>query len=153
MDLKTSEQAHDDMKDMEGSDHKNHGNHNGHESHEEIFRRKFWGSLILSLPVIFFSETVQSWLKYTAPEFPGSEWIIPLFSVIIFVYGGVPFIKMAVPEMHKKKPGMMSLISLAISVALVYSLTTTFFDIGVSFYWELVTLIDLMLLGHWMEKR
>ena len=133
--------------------HANHTNHNNHAGHEEIFRKKFWGSLLLSIPVLLYSDSVQNWLNFSMPEFPLSQWIVPVFSTIIFLYGGIPFLTLAVPEIKGKKPGMMSLISLAISVAFGYSVFTTFIPIGESFYWELVTLIDIMLLGHWMEMR
>jgi Cu2+-exporting ATPase len=87
------------------------------------------------------------------PAFPGSNWISFIFSLVIFGYGGVPFLKMTVPEIKDRKPGMMTLISLAISVALVYSLLAQLTNLGEGFFWELVTLIDIMLLGHWLEMR
>ena len=144
------------------TDHKHHGHqephhdngHGGdHKGHETIFRRRFWWSTLLSLPVLFLSPTIQTWLGYTAPTFPGSQWIPLVFSLIVFAVGGIPFINMAVPEIQDRKPGMMTLISLAISVALIYSLATQLFDLGAGFFWELVTLIDVMLLGHWLEMR
>jgi Cu2+-exporting ATPase len=118
-----------------------------------MFRRRFWISLLLSIPVLVYSPALQDWLGYTAPAFPGSEWITPVFAIIVFLYGGVPFLQMAVPEVRNRKPGMMTLISLAISVALIYSLATLFLPGQTSFFWELVTLIDIMLLGHWIEMR
>jgi len=118
-----------------------------------MFRRKFWISTLLSIPVLLYSETLQGWLGFTVPAFPGSAWITPVFSVIVFAYGGLPFLKMAVPEVRQRKPGMMTLISLAISVAFVYSLATLLLPTGKAFFWELVTLIDVMLLGHWIEMR
>jgi Cu2+-exporting ATPase len=133
----------------------NHDNHsgNGHAGHEQMFRRKFWISTLLSIPVLLYSATLQEWLGFTMPTFPGSGWITPIFSVIVFAYGGLPFLKMAVPEVRQRKPGMMTLISLAITVAFVYSLATLFIPTGKAFFWELVTLIDVMLLGHWVEMR
>ncbi|MBX2997993.1 MAG: copper-translocating P-type ATPase [Caldilineaceae bacterium] len=118
-----------------------------------MFRRKFWISLILSIPVLVYSEMLQMWLGYTAPVFPGSGWIGPIFAVIVFFYGGWPFIDMALPELRNRKPGMMTLISLAISVAFVYSVAALFLPNTMDFFWELVTLIDIMLLGHWLEMR
>jgi Cu2+-exporting ATPase len=118
-----------------------------------MFRRRFWISLILSIPVLFFSPTLQNWLGYTAPTFPGSQRVTPIFALIVFFYGGVPFLQMAVPELRRRKPGMMTLISLAISVAFVYSLASLFLPGQTGFFWELVTLIDIMLLGHWIEMR
>jgi len=142
--------------DHEGG-HKAHADHTGHGAshagHEQMFRRRFWISLVLSIPVLVYSPALQDWLGYTAPAFPGSEWVTPVFAVIVFLYGGVPFLQMAVPELRHRKPGMMTLISLAISVALIYSLATLFLPGQTSFFWELVTLIDIMLLGHWIEMR
>lgn len=130
-----------------------HGAHVDHTGHEIMFRNRFWVCLLLSLPVLLYSEMIQMWLGFTMPVFPGSQWIAPLFSIIIFLYGGVPFLQMAVPELRNRQPGMMTLISLAISVAFIYSLATMFAPLGESFFWELVTLIDIMLLGHWLEMR
>lgn len=118
-----------------------------------MFRNRFWVSLLLSIPVLIFSPALQNWLGYTAPVFPGSAWITPVLAIAVFVYGGFPFLQMSSWELRDRQPGMMTLISLAISVAFVYSLATVFFDLGESFFWELVTLIDVMLLGHWMEMR
>ncbi len=96
---------------------------------------------------------IQAWLGFSLPSLPGETWIAPLFSVIVFVYGGLPFLQMAAPEIRDRKPGMMLLISLAITVAFVYSSASFLFSLGEGFYWELVTLIDIMLLGHWIEMR
>ncbi|HEY57111.1 MAG TPA: heavy metal translocating P-type ATPase [Anaerolineae bacterium] len=134
-----------------------HGGHEGHgvdhSGHEAMFRTRFWGSLLLSIPVLVYSPLVQRVFGFTAPPFPGSQWISFAFSLIVFAYGGIPFLQMAVPEFKSRRPGMMSLISLAISVALVYSLIAQVTGFGEGFFWELVTLIDVMLLGHWMEMR
>ncbi|HJW89750.1 MAG TPA: copper-translocating P-type ATPase [Anaerolineales bacterium] len=131
-------------------DHRAHADHSGH---ERLFRDRFWVCLLLSIPVLLYSAMIQRWLGFTAPTFPGSAWIVPFLSIIIFAYGGLPFLRMAVPELQNRQPGMMTLISLAISVAFVYSLATTFLSMGENFFWELVTLIDVMLLGHWLEMR
>lgn len=130
-----------------------HGGHGSHAGHEIMFRNRFWVSLALSIPVLIFSPALQNWLNYTAPTFPGSAWITPALAVVIFFYGGLPFLQMATWELRDRQPGMMTLISLAISVAFIYSIATLFFDLGESFFWELVTLIDVMLLGHWLEMR
>ena len=146
------EHHHDSNKHVShGHDHSGHGT--DHSGHEIMFRNRFWVSLILSIPVILYSPSIQSWLGFTMPEFTGSQWINPLFSVIVFLYGGIPFIEMAVPEIRNRKPGMMTLISLAIIVAFAYSMFAFFAETGMTFFWELVTLIDVMLLGHWMEMR
>lgn len=131
-----------------------HGQHHAdHSGHEQMFRTRFWWSLLLSLPVLVYSPLIQQALNYKAPQFTGSNWIPFIFSLVIFAYGGIPFLKMAVPEIRNRKPGMMTLISLAISVSLVYSLLAQLTAIGEGFFWELVTLIDIMLLGHWLEMR
>jgi Cu2+-exporting ATPase len=140
-------------KHTEHSDHSDHSDHTDHSGHEIMFRNRFWVCLLLSIPVLVFSPALQSWLGYTAPSFPGSAWITPVLAVVIFIYGGLPFLQMARGEIREKQPGMMTLISLAITVAFVYSLATLFVDLGESFFWELVTLIDVMLLGHWLEMR
>ena len=132
-----------------------HGAHDrvDHSGHEQIFRQRFWISTILSIPVILFSEMIQLWLGFSMPSFPGDAWVAPLFSAVVFFYGGLPFLQMAVPEIRKRQPGMMLLISLAISVSFIYSLAAFLFNLGEGFYWELVTLINIMLLGHWIEMR
>jgi len=148
---------------MEHSSHgaeKSHGGHDehaghgtDHTGHEQMFRTRFWGSLLLSVPVLVFSPALQNWLGFSAPTFVGSNWIPFIFSLVIFAYGGIPFIEMAKPEIRNREPGMMTLISLAISVAFLYSLAAQLFNLGEGFFWELVTLIDIMLLGHWLEMR
>lgn len=133
--------------------HEGHGGHADHSGHEQIFRRKFWVSLLLSIPVLLFSQGFQSLLGFSMPSFPGSQWIAPIFAVIVFLYGGLPFIQLAIPELRERKPGMMTLISLAIIVSFVYSLVSLFLPDQMDFFWELATLIDIMLLGHWIEMR
>jgi P-type Cu2+ transporter len=149
----SSHNAHEHGKPEGHGNHGGHGGHGSHAGHEIMFRDRFWVSLVLSIPVLYFSSTIQNWLNYTAPTFPGSSWITPVLAVVIFFYGGLPFLQMATWELRERQPGMMTLISLAITVAFVYSIATLFVDLGESFFWELVTLIDVMLLGHWMEMR
>ncbi|MCB0079922.1 MAG: heavy metal translocating P-type ATPase, partial [Caldilineaceae bacterium] len=134
-------------------DHGGHSAHVDHSGHELMFRNRFWVSLALSIPVLLYSPALQEWLSFSMPAWVGSSWITPVFAVIVFVYGGLPFLEMALPELRNKQPGMMTLISLAISVAFVYSLAALFLPNSMSFFWELVTLIDIMLLGHWIEMR
>ena len=136
-----------------GDHNSGHGAHVDHTGHELMFRNRFWVCLVLSIPVLLYSPAVQEWLGFSMPTFPGSQWLTPIFAIIVFMYGGVPFLKMAVPELQNRQPGMMTLISLAITVALIYSLATLFAPLGENFFWELVTLIDVMLLGHWLEMR
>ncbi len=133
--------------------HAGHGAHADHTGHEQIFRRKFWVSLVLSAPVLVLSTSVQSLLGYRIPATPGNAWVVPVFAVLVFLEGGLAFLQMAVPEVKNRQPGMMLLISLAITVSLIYSLATLFLPGQMDFFWELVTLIDIMLLGHWIEMR
>ncbi|CAN5820549.1 heavy metal translocating P-type ATPase [soil metagenome] len=130
------------------------GDHDKHAGHSvAMFRDRFWLSLVLSLPVIFFSEMIQEWFGYSAPAFAGSEWIAPVLGTVIFVYGGAPFLKGAVQEAGDRQPGMMLLIGMAITVAFVASAATTLGWFDLEFWWELAALIVIMLLGHWMEMR
>jgi Cu2+-exporting ATPase len=125
----------------------------GHRHHELMFRRKFFISTLLSIPVLLYSSFIQSLLNFSMPAFTGSNLIVPVFSVIVFLYGGLPFLKMGKGELEDREPGMMALISLAIFVAFTYSMASLFLSGTSSFFWELVTLIDVMLLGHWIEMR
>jgi Cu2+-exporting ATPase len=118
-----------------------------------MFRDRFWLSLLLTIPVVFYSETIQGWFGYTAPSFPGSEWISPILGTVIFAYGGSPFLRGAVTETRDRQPGMMLLIGMAITVAFAASAATTFGWFDLEFWWELSALITVMLLGHWMEMR
>jgi P-type Cu2+ transporter len=139
------------MSRMDHSAHAGHGT--DHSGHEQLFRKRFWVCLLLSIPVLLYSDMIQMWLGFQPPAFPFSGWIPFVFSVIIFLYGGIPFLQMAIPELRERRPGMMTLISLAISVAFAYSIAAIFLNLGQGFFWELVTLIDIMLLGHWLEMR
>ncbi len=132
-------------------DHRGHGA--DHTGHENMFRQRFWITSALSIPVLYWSEPVQRWLDYNAPTFAGSSLIVPVIATAIFFYGGFPFLNMSTFEIKKRQPAMMTLIALAISVAYGFSLLTLFVELGDDFFWELVTLIDIMLLGHWMEMR
>lgn len=134
----------------QGEDHSGHVDHSGH---EQMFRQRFWVNLILTVPVLLFSPMLQEWLGFSPPDFPGSRWIGPLFAFVIFFYGGLPFLNMAGPELRQRKPGMMALISLAITVAFGYSVFAVFAAPDSGFFWEMATLIDIMLLGHWIEMR
>lgn len=118
-----------------------------------MFRNRFWVSLLLTIPVLLFSPLLQDWFGFEMPEFTGDRWVGPLFAIAIFFYGGVPFLKMALPEVRNRRPAMMTLISLAITVAFVYSVFAVFFSPDSGFFWEMATLIDIMLLGHWIEMR
>ena len=129
--------------------HSGHDRHAGHSV--AMFRDKFWLSLALTPPVVLWSSEVQHWLGYRAPIFPGSRWIPAILGTIVFLYGGSVFIRGAFGELSDRRPGMMTLISLAIVVAFVASAAATlgFFEVDV--WWELATLITIMVLGHWLE--
>jgi len=118
-----------------------------------MFRDKFWWTLVLTIPVVVWSADVQHWLGYNAPSFPGSKWIPAIFGTIVFVYGGGVFLRGARGELAVRKPGMMTLISLGILVAFGASLAATFGLFKVEVWWEVATLIAVMLLGHWIEMR
>ena len=131
--------------------HVSHDRHAGHSV--AMFRDKFWLSFALTIPVVFWSSDVQHWLGYKAPSFPGSELIAPVLGTIVFLYGGLVFIRGAWNELADRKPGMMTLISLAITVAFATSLAATFGLFDIEVWWELATLITIMILGHWLEMR
>src|SRR5919106_3991516 len=128
-----------------------HGDHAGHDP--ALFRDRFWITLALTLPVVFFSEMFQDLLGYRAPDIPGSEWISPVLGTVIFVYGGWPFLVGAYSEARSRAPGMMLLIGLAITVAFGASFATEFGAFDLDFWWELAVLIAVMLLGHWQEMK
>jgi P-type Cu2+ transporter len=130
-----------------------HGGHGGHGDHAARFRDRFWLSVLLSVPVIVYSDMIQSWLGYTPPQFPGSRWVAPLLGTLVFFYGGWPFLQGGIEETRARRPGMMLLISLAITVAFGASAATALGLFDLDFWWELALLIDIMLLGHWLEMR
>ena len=135
-------------------DHSGHSghDHSSHAGHDPaIFKRKFWLTLVLTIPTLIFSEGLQEILGLDGPRFPGSQYIPAIFGVVIFFYGGLVFLRGAVDELKAKQPGMMTLISLAIVVAFGYSVAVTLGLPGMDFWWELATLILIMLLGHWIE--
>jgi Cu2+-exporting ATPase len=130
-----------------------HGQHAGHST--AMFKNRFWLTLALSLPVVYFSPMVGHILGYMAPMFPGSAWIPPILGTVIFLYGGQPFLKGGLQELKDRRPGMMLLIGMAITVAFAASWITSL-GIGgfhLDFWWELALLVAIMLLGHWIEMR
>lgn len=160
---------HKNDKDHKGhgghEEHKGHGEHEGHDmkgrhkggtSHHAHmvadFRLRFWISLGVTLPVLALSPLIQSFFGFTI-DFPGAMYVLFGLSTFVYFYGGRPFLKGFVKEIKKRQPGMMTLIALAISVAYFYSGAVVFGVEGKVFFWELVTLIDVMLLGHWIEMR
>ncbi len=132
-----------------------HAGHDKHAGHTEgMFRRPFWISLLLTIPVVLYSEIVHMLVGWQMPAFPGSQWLVPVLASIIYWYGGWVFLRGAFDELRSRAPGMMTLVALAISTAYFYSLAITLNLVtGMSFYWELATLVTIMLLGHWMEMR
>jgi Cu2+-exporting ATPase len=130
-----------------------HGQHAGHST--AMFKDRFWLTLVLSVPVVYFSPMFGHLLGYMPAQFPGSTWIPPLLGTVIFLYGGQPFLKGGLNELKSRQPGMMLLIGMAISVAFAASWVTTLgiggFDLD--FWWELALLVAIMLLGHWIEMR
>jgi P-type Cu2+ transporter len=138
---------------MDHEHHGGHGAHGGHEDHAARFRDRFWVSLLLTVPVVVYSEMVQEWLGFTPPQFPGSEWVAPVLGTAVFLYGGRPFLEGGLAELRSRQPGMMLLISLAILVAFGASVATVFGAFELEFWWELSLLIVIMLLGHWLEMR
>src|SRR5260221_13668063 len=128
-----------------------HGSHDRHSV--AMFRDKVWLSFALTIPVVFWSTDVQHWLGYTAPSFPGSKFIPAILGTVVFVYGGLVFIRGAWNELADHKPGMMTLISLAIIVAFGTSLAATFGLFEIDVWWEVASLITIVVLGHWLEMR
>jgi Cu2+-exporting ATPase len=137
----------------EHAGHGGHEGHGGHGDHAARFRDRFWWSLVLTVPVVAYSEMVQEWLGFTPPQFPGSQWVAPVLGTVVFLYGGWPFLEGGLAELRSRQPGMMLLISLAILVAFGASLATVFGAFDLEFWWELALLIVIMLLGHWLEMR
>jgi len=135
--------------------HDNHGHHD-HTAHHKMmvkdFRKRFWVSLVLTIPVLLLSKMFQSLLGFEF-SIPGGQYILVGFASVIYFWSGWPFLKGLYNELKQKNPGMMTLIALAISVAYFYSMATVFGLKGHDFFWELATLIDIMLVGHWIEMK
>jgi Cu2+-exporting ATPase len=128
--------------------------HDRHEGHSvAMFRDRFWITLLLTIPTVLWSHIAQERLGFRAPEFPGSRYVPALFGIAVYLYGGQVFLAGAVRELRDRLPGMMTLISLAISVAFFFSLAVTFGYPGEPLWWELASLVTIMLLGHWIEMR
>ncbi len=142
--------------DVVPADHAGHGGHEGHDQHSghdpEIFRRKFWLSLALTIPLVVTSDMVMDWFDYTI-EFRGMSWLGPVLGSIVFWWGGWPFLAGGVAEARSRQPGMMLLISMAIVVAYGASMLTSLDVLDLDFWWELAALVTVMLLGHWQEMK
>ncbi|MGE4580223.1 MAG: copper-translocating P-type ATPase [Desulfuromonadales bacterium] len=138
--------------------HEGHEEHQGHENHHAMmaadFRQRFWISLILTVPILILSPMLQSLFGLTQViSFPGDHYVLLAFSSAIYFYGGKPFLTGLYDEIKEQQPGMMTLIGMAISVAYFYSAAVALGLAGKVFFWELATLIDIMLLGHWIEMK
>lgn len=129
-----------------------HSGHGSHSSGIAVFKKRFYVVLALTIPIMLLSEMIQHWLGIHF-SFPGSKYVLFFLSSIVFFYGGWPFLKGLVGELRAKNPGMMTLVGFAISVAYIYSVATVFGLKGMDFFWELATLILIMLLGHWIEMK
>jgi len=137
-----------------GMDHDMHGGHDDHEHMIRDFQTRFVVCLIVTIPVLLLSEPVQALLRLgTKLQFAGAAWVLLALSTFIYVYGGTPFLRGMVDELRARTPGMMTLIAMAITVAFVYSAAVSLGLQGMVFYWELATLVDIMLLGHWLEMK
>jgi Cu2+-exporting ATPase len=133
--------------------HDAHGGHDKHAGHDpEMFRRKFWLSLALTIPLVVTSEMVMDWFGYTI-DFAGMSWLGPVLGSIVFWWGGWPFLAGGVAEARSRQPGMMLLIAMAIVVAYGASMLTSFDVLDLDFWWELAALVTVMLLGHWQEMK
>ena len=138
-----------------GHGHGGHAGHAGHGDHVAQFRRLFWIMLVLAIPVVGFNETFAHLIGYQLPDAEWVRWVSPLLGTVIYFWGGRPFLTGAVSEIRSRKPGMMLLIALAITVAFVSSwgASLNLLDRGLNFWWELALLVVIMLLGHWIEMR
>ncbi len=136
--------------------HDEHGHHNGHQEHHRKmmtdFKRRFWVSLVLTIPVLLLSPMIQDWIGADW-QFEGGQYVLFGLSSLLFFYGGYPFLRGLVDELKERSPGMMTLIAVAITVAYGYSSAVALGLPGKTFFWELATLIDVMLVGHWVEMR
>jgi P-type Cu2+ transporter len=150
--MEHSKMDHSNMKHDHGSVTMGMAGHDHHKMMIEDFKKRFWVCLILSIPVLVLSPMIQDFLGYKL-NVPGNSYILLVLSSVIYFWGGLPFLKGFITEIKQKGPGMMTLIAMAISVAYFYSVATVFGLPGVDFFWELATLIVIMLLGHWLEMK
>src|SRR6476646_2868981 len=155
MDHAAHQQQHHEQPPTAAAHHEGHAaGHDRHAGHSvAMFRDKFWLSLALTIPTVLLSPEVAGWIGYTIPTIPGIEYVPAALGTIIFLYGGLVFLRGARGELADRKPGMMTLISLAIVVAFITSWAGTLGLFDVEIWWELATLITIMLLGHWLEMR
>lgn len=151
--------GHKDMgHDMHAGHEKKVGHeHDHHDHHAHMvadFKKRFWVSLIITVPILILSPMIQTLIGLgDSIRFPGDLYILFILSTVVFFYGGYPFLKGLYNELKSAKPGMMTLIAVAITTAYLYSSAVVFGLSGKIFFWELVTLVDIMLLGHWIEMK
>ena len=149
--------SHHEEKQAAHQAHKDHGGHHGGDHHAHMvadFRRRFWIALGFTIPILALSPMIQAFLGFNNTlGFPGDAYVLWALSSFVFFYGGWPFLKGLFGELAKKQPAMMTLIAIAITTAYAYSSVVVFGLKGKIFFWELATLIDIMLLGHWMEMK
>ena len=149
-------QHHDHKEHSHHSENHSHHSDSGYDKHEghhtHDFLKRFWVSLIITVPILLLSEMIQHWFGFTI-AFPGDKYVLLTLGTIIYIYGGMPFLKGMVGEIKAKAIGMMTLVAIAITVAYVYSVAVALGLNGMDFFWELATLIVIMLLGHWLEMR
>ena len=142
------------LEEHHGHGHDGGGHHDHHAHMVADFKQRFWVSLVLTIPVVALAPMIQSWLGLSETlDFPGDSLVQFMFASVVYFYGGWPFLSGLASELRRRMPGMMTLIALAISVAYFYSSAVVFGLAGEVFFWELATLIDIMLLGHWIEMR
>ncbi len=164
-DERTGAHAHEggDHRHPEGREVRDHGVSHDHGAHDhqdhhahmvEDFRRRFWGCLVLTIPILLLSPAIQSFLGIEGiVSFPGQQWVLLVLASVVYFWGGRPFLKGMFDELGERRPGMMTLIAVAITVSYVYSAAVVLGLEGKVFFWELATLIDIMLLGHWIEMK
>jgi Cu2+-exporting ATPase len=150
IDTEHTDTEHTDTEHTDAHGGGGHGTHDGH--HVEMFRRRFWWSLVLTVPLVATSHMVMDWFGYEL-DFPGIEWVGPVLGTILFLWGGKPFLTGGLREARARTPGMMLLIAMAITVAYIASMATSLGWFDLDFWWELGALISIMLLGHWQEMK
>ena len=147
---------HDYKEHSHHSEDRSHHSKNGYDKHAghhiNDFIKRFWVSLIITVPILLLSQMIQEWFGFSV-AFPGDKYVVLVLGTAIYIYGGMPFLKGMVGEIKAKAIGMMTLVAIAISVAYIYSVAVVFGLPGMDFFWVLATLIVIMLLGHWLEMR
>ena len=151
-DKKNNQETHEEHVGHSNNGGMKHGHHDHHKMMIEDFKKRFWVSIVLTIPILLFSKMIQQLLGFEI-VFTGDKYLLFGLSTVVFIYGGYPFLKGLFTEIRSGNPGMMVLIGMAISVAYFYSSATVFGLRGMDFFWELATLIDIMILGHWLEMK